>query len=195
MPGFARSTGLGRVLVAALIAAGCSQGAPASTSASSGAAPTAAQSASAATSSPSASTAIGGAGIGAGGGSTKWCLNTNDEVTAAFGKAVTATTGADLPGTGGTCLYTAASQPVLIIAVYQNATPAVFGGLLNGQKFKDLSGIGDKAALASRIGPLAFQKGNTAVLLTIMPGVDMTNDAKIQSGLEQLAKPDVDRIP
>jgi hypothetical protein len=191
MPRLARSA-IGMTLFA-LLAAGCSQGnAPASPNAT-GAAPAAssAQSAATGTSSPAESTGTGARA----GASSKWCLDTNDEVTAAFGQAITTATGADVPGSGGSCIYTAGSNPILAISVVQPAPPGIMSGLLGGQMFKQLSGIGDAAALASHIGPLALQKGNTVVLLTIMPGLDTSDDSKMQSALEQLAKAAVARIP
>jgi hypothetical protein len=177
----------------ALLAAGCSQGnAPASANATGAAsAGSSAPSAATETSSPAETT---GTGTGAN-ASSKWCLATNNEVTAAFGQAITTATGADVPGTGGSCIYTAGSNPILAITVVQPAPPGIMSGLLGGQMFKQLSGIGDAAALASHIGPLALQKGNTVVLLTIMPGLDTGDDSKVQTGLEQLAKSAVGRIP
>jgi hypothetical protein len=189
MPRLARSA-IGMTLFA-LLAAGCSQGnAPASNA---GAASAGSSAPSAATEPSSAAQSTGtGAGAAA---SSKWCLDTNDEVTAALGQAITTATGADVPGSGGTCIYTAGSNPILAISVVQPAPPGIMSGLLGGQMFKQLSGIGDAAALASHIGPLALQKGNTVVLLTIMPGLDTGDDSKVQAGLEQLAKSAVARIP
>jgi hypothetical protein len=165
-----------------------------STAASAASAPPATSASESAEASQPAESAAGGGGGGAT-GSSKWCLNTTDEVGAAFGVGATTEQGADVAGSGGGCIYSASAGPVLSIAVVQPAPAGLFQGMSGSQVFKQLSGIGDAAVLASNIGPLVLEKGTTVVTLTVMPAVDIADKGKIQAALEQLAKSAVTRIP
>ena len=127
-------------------------------------------------------------------GSSKWCLNTVDEVSAAVGTAVTAAVGTDAGAAGGACAYTAGNVPVLAISVVTGAPSGTFDAFKGTQGAETLTGIGDAAVLVTAQGPLAFIKGTTVVSMTIVPTATMADAAKIKSALETLAKAAAGRI-
>ncbi len=186
------------MLVATLVLVGCSStNAPSSAAGSPAAAASASAAAEASTAAAASSSAEPNAStITVGGGANRWCLNTVQEASAALGQTVTAMLGADVPGLGGGCNYSAADgTPVLSLAIITSPSAAT---TLQGAKLTpgitSVSGVGDEAILVSQAGPFVIRKGNVVISMTIVPTGAM-DAAKMPGAYEQLGKAAVERIP
>ena len=187
---------IGAVALTTVLAVGvaaCSgTSAPASAAAPSTAATNPPASASAAATSEAS---VAAPSLPAGVGSSKWCLNAVEEVSAAVGTTVTTAVGADAPGTGGGCSYTnAGGTPIYAISVLSPAPAGTFEGFKSGNVAEVLSGIADGAVLVTPAGPLVFIKGQTLASLVILPNARMDNLANARAALLSLAQAAVGRM-
>ena len=171
-------------MVAAIAVVACSQ----TTTPSPSVAPS---TSAAASSSPVASGTSGGPV------SERWCLNTADEVTSAIGEKVTSLAGAEVPGLGGGCAYTAANGATVLSQAILTGPPAL--GTFNGAKIAEgaivLNGVGDEAVLVTARGPMVVRRGRVVISMTVTPTSELNDTTKLRSAFEQLGKAAVQRLP
>lgn len=142
---------------------------------------------------PTASAAqpTGGQGI------SNFCLNTPDEVASALGVPAPSASGAENPGFGGGCLYTAADGSLVwsIGIVPLTAAGDPIAAALQTEGAVAISGIGDSAVLVSAQGPLVFKRGTWIVSSGGTPALAIASDAAAyRAAMETLARAAATRI-
>lgn len=130
-------------------------------------------------------------------GSTDWCLNTVEEVSAALSVDVTDAAGAEAPGNGGGCNYSDADGNFVYSMSIVTASGAVgtFEANVDAEGAVTVDGIGDRAYLASPQGPLVVLKGDTLISIGAYTPAALADPAVYRSAVEELARPAVDRLP
>lgn len=140
-------------------------------------------------------------GVTAGGSGEESCLNTIEEVSAAFEVEVTDRASFENPGSGGGCSYTDADGgPVYAISVViGDQAAAAFDAYRQLEGAEEISGIGDAAVYSpfNEIPGVAFSKGGAtygvvgAARLLELPISD--DPAALRSAVEELARQAADR--
>jgi hypothetical protein len=129
--------------------------------------------------------------------SERWCLNSTDEVANAIGEKVSGLAGAEVPGLGGGCTYTAANGAIVLSQAIITGPAAL--GTFNGAKLAEgaivLSGVGDEAVLVTARGPMVIRLGRIVISMTVTPTSELNDSAKLRTAFEQLGKAAVQRIP
>jgi len=132
-------------------------------------------------------------GLGTAG--SKWCLNTPEEVSAAIGGAAVTAAGSDVPGVGGSCLYTTADGKLVhaIATVTSEGAASTFQAAKSGQGVVVVTGIGDDAIIMSPQGPLAILKGSAFISMGTLPDSGIT-EADWRAKNEALGKAAAGRL-
>jgi hypothetical protein len=123
-------------------------------------------------------------------------VNTNEEVSAAFGVQVTRAESTENAGFGGGCIYYDASGNLVYSIGF---VPVVAGvdliatGLQTPGAVK-IDGIGEAAVLISPAGPLAYKQGNWTVTTGGTPDPQAADPGPYRAALETLAKAGVARV-
>jgi hypothetical protein len=194
------------LMLTALLIAGCGNSTPAQPSSAGGPRTSAAPVASVATTgATSATTAPAGstgsapqpAASAATGTSGRFCVNTNEEVSAAFGVQVARAENTENPGFGGGCIYYDAAGNLVysigFVPVVQGVDMIATG--LQTPGAVKIDGIGEAAVLVSPAGPLAYKQGNWTVSTGgAPPDPNAADTGPYRAALETLAKAGVARI-
>lgn len=132
---------------------------------------------------------------GTGTGAAKWCLNTAEEVSVAIGGTAVTAAGSDVPGVGGSCLYTTADGKLVhaIATVTSEGAAATFQAAKSGQGVVVVTGIGDDALIMSPQGPLAILKGSAFISMGTLPDSGIT-EADWRAKNETLGKAAAGRL-
>jgi len=123
-------------------------------------------------------------------------VNTNEEVSAAFGVQVARAENTENPGFGGGCIYYDAAGNL----VYSIGFVPVVAGMdliataLQTPGAVKIEGIGEAAVLVSDAGPLAYKLGNWTVTTGGTPDASGADPAAYRVDLETLAKAGAARI-
>lgn len=150
---------------------------------------------------PSSSAAVqpsAAPGSPAGGGTTNWCFNTVEEVSAALKVTATQAISTDAPGIGGGCFYNDANGTPVFATSTVTAEGAVgtFEAATGGADAVTIDGIGDRAVLITPQGPLAVLKGTAFTSMGALPPNPLLSDAgAYRSAHETLARSAAGRMP
>jgi hypothetical protein len=137
----------------------------------------------------------GGGDAGSGNGDDA-CLNTNEEVSAAFGVEVAESENTETPGGGASCIYyiDKASFDVAFtigLSAGGNIAQTVFDSFSADESAEPVSGIGDEAVWYA--GGLVVRQGDRLLSLGA-PTTEEVDDAELRTILSDLARAALGRL-